>query len=182
MTDEQRMHTSKFLSYVLRHRPDEIGIELSDAGWVDVDTLLVNAAEHGHVITPEQLDEVVATNDKQRFEFSEDGSMIRARQGHSVKVDLRYEPTVPPQVLYHGTPERNLESIRQKGLIKGKRHHVHLSENIETTMKVAMRYGKPVLLTIQAAQMHAEGLVFYRTGNRVWLTDHVPEKYIAARE
>lgn len=179
MTNEERVQTSKFLSYILRHRPDEIGLELDRAGWVEVDTLLVRAAEHGQTLTPDELEEVVATNDKQRFELSEDHSMLRARQGHSVTVELGYEPVAPPEILYHGTPERNLPSIREQGLLKGKRHHVHLSESIETTMKVAMRYGRPVLLTIQSARMHAEGLLFYRTGNGVWLTDCVPAKYLA---
>ena len=116
MTNEQRVKTSKFLSYILRHRPDEIGVELDRAGYVDVDLLLVRATEHGHSISDEALEEVVATNDKQRFEFSDDRAMIRARQGHSVQVELGYEPTVPPKTLYHGTADRNLEAIGREGL------------------------------------------------------------------
>ncbi len=174
--------TSKYLSYILRHRPDEIGLELDASGWADVDSLLVCAAEHGHEMSMELLEEVVATNDKQRFEFSEDHATIRARQGHSIKVELGYQPTVPPDVLYHGTADRNIESIKQQGLVKGQRHHVHLSGSQETAMKVGKRYGKPVLLTIASGRMHAEGLVFYRTGNNVWLTDRVPAEYIARPE
>jgi putative RNA 2'-phosphotransferase len=182
MTNDQRVKTSKFLSYVLRHRPDEIGVELDRAGWVDVDLLLVRAGEHGHQISYEELEEVVATNDKQRFEFSEDRAMIRARQGHSVQVELGYEPAVPPESLYHGTAERNLEAIRREGLKRGRRHHVHLSENPKTAISVGQRYGKPVLLSIAAGKMHAAGHVFYRTGNGVWLTDAVPADYVAGGE
>lgn len=179
MTSDQRTNISKLLSYILRHRPEDIGVELDRAGWVDVDLLLVRAEEHGHALSYEELEEVVATNDKQRFEFSDDRAMIRARQGHSVQVELGYEPTVPPETLYHGTADRNLESIRREGLTKGQRHHVHLSENAKTAINVGQRYGKPVLLTIAAGKMHADGHVFYRTGNGVWLTDTVPAAYIA---
>ena len=181
MNQNESIQTSKYLSYILRHRPDEIGLDLDTAGWADVDSLLVCSADHGREISLELLEEVVASNDKQRFEFSEDHAMIRARQGHSIKVELGYQPTVPPDVLYHGTAERNLESIRQQGLLKGKRHHVHLSGNQETAMKVGKRSGKPVLLTIASGRMHGDGLVFYRTGNNVWLTDRVPAEYITVR-
>ncbi|HPD29785.1 MAG TPA: RNA 2'-phosphotransferase [Phycisphaerae bacterium] len=178
MNSEEKKRTSKFLSYVLRHRPDEIGLELDRAGWVSVDVLLVQCEAHGRPISWEQLEEVVLTNDKQRFEFSDDQAMIRARQGHSIKVDLGYVPVEPPEVLYHGTAVHNLESIRDKGLLKGKRHHVHLSAETVMTLKVASRYGKPVLLKIDARKMHQDGHVFYRTGNNVWLTDHVPPEYL----
>lgn len=178
MTHEERKTKSKFLSYVLRHRPDEIGLELDQAGWVSVDILLIQCEEHGRLITREQLEEVVATSDKQRFEFSGDKAMIRARQGHSIAVELGYEPVEPPQVLYHGTAAHNLGSIRVQGLVKGRRHHVHLSAETGMTMKVAARHGKPVLLAIHAERMHRDGHVFYRTGNNVWLTDHVPRTYL----
>ena len=178
MTEDERKTRSKFLSYVLRHRPDEIGIELDRAGWAPVDVLLVQCDEYGRSMTWEELEEVVATNDKQRFEFSDDRAMIRARQGHSIQVDLGYEPMEPPAVLYHGTARRNLETIRFQGLLKGRRHHVHLSTDTRMTLKVAARHGPPVLITIDAGSMQRDGFVFYRTGNQVWLTDHVPVRYL----
>ncbi len=123
---------SKFLSFVLRHRPQAIGITLDAEGWVAVDELLAAAARHGQSVTRQQVEEVVATNDKQRFSFSADGRRIRANQGHSVEVDLGLVPVEPPELLYHGTVERFLDSIRQEGLVRGKRHHVHLSADRET--------------------------------------------------
>jgi putative RNA 2'-phosphotransferase len=170
---------SKNLSYVLRHRPDSIGIELSAAGWIEVDVLLAALARDGKSVSPDVLRTVVAENDKQRFEFSEDGRQIRARQGHSTTVELGYEPATPPAVLYHGTATRFLDSILGQGLIKGKRHHVHLSINQETMIQVGTRHGKPVLLKIDAAKMHKDGHEFFVTGNQVWLTDHVPPEYIS---
>ena len=179
MSPKELTQKSKFLSYVLRHRPDEISITLDRAGWVSVDVLLENCARSGHTITDDQLLLIVQANDKKRFEFSADRSMIRARQGHSATVDLGYEPMVPPAVLFHGTAERNLPSIREKGLLKGKRHHVHLSVDYETATKVGQRYGKPVVISVEAEKMHQDNHVFYCTGNNVWLTAHVPAKYLA---
>jgi len=179
MQSKQLKQISKSLSYVLRHRPDSVGIELETGGWIAVEALLSAFAQAGSPLTVESLREVVATSDKQRFELSDDGSRIRARQGHSVPIELGYEPATPPVVLYHGTAERNLNSILEKGLIKGRRHHVHLSTNRQTMIQVAMRHGKPVLLAVQAGQMHADGHAFFVTRNNVWLTEHVPPKYIA---
>lgn len=179
MNTEQLKRISKSLSYVLRHRPDSIGIELEPGGWIAVDTLLVAMRESGHRLSVDLLQQVVAENDKQRFELSEDGSQIRARQGHSVEVDLQYEPAIPPSVLYHGTATRFLDSILAQGLLKGRRQHVHLSTNQQTMIQVALRHGKPVLLAIESGQMHAAGHAFFVTGNHVWLTDHVPPQYLA---
>ena len=172
---------SKFLSLVLRHQPDKIGITLDESGWTPVGALLSACAEHGFHLTPEELREVVATSDKQRFAFSPDGELIRASQGHSVKIELGYEPALPPPVLYHGTAERNLPSIKERGLLKGRRHHVHLSETIETALAVGARYGKPVALTIESERMRRDGLIFYLSANGVWLTDHVPASHIVRR-
>ncbi|HEX2474926.1 MAG TPA: RNA 2'-phosphotransferase [Lacipirellulaceae bacterium] len=169
---------SKSLCYVLRHRPDSVGIALGNGGWVAVDDLLAAFKRSGKPLTRDVLEVVVAENDKQRFEFSEDRSRIRARQGHSAKVDLKYQPATPPDVLYHGTATKNLDSIFQNGLIKGRRHHVHMSTNRETMVQVAMRHGKPVVLAIDAKQMSVDGHEFFVTGNHVWLTEHVPQKYI----
>lgn len=169
---------SKFLSLVLRHKPEVIGVQLDDAGWIDVDVLLTACATHGKPLSREQLALIVETSDKQRFAFNEDRSRIRANQGHSVDVDLGYRAQTPPQHLYHGTASRFIESIKTGGLIKGKRHHVHLTTNQETARNVGGRYGSPAILTIDAATMHAEGIEFFVSDNGVWLTDHVPARYI----
>jgi putative RNA 2'-phosphotransferase len=173
------VRTSKFLSLVLRHKPNQIGINLDPAGWVRVDELLKACQDHGFNITRADLDEVVKTNDKKRFAFSDDGQLIRANQGHSVKVDLGYQPLVPPEILYHGTADRFLSSIKEIGLVKGKRHHVHLSEDLNTAMKVGKRHGQVVVLTVQSRLMHRDGFVFFKSENGVWLTDHVPVSYLS---
>ena len=170
--------TSKFLSLVLRHRPDVIGITLDAGGWVPVEDLLAACAQHGRAISREQLNVVVRTNDKQRFAFSADGSRIRANQGHSLPIDLGLVSVEPPELLYHGTVPRFLESIRQEGLTKGNRHHVHLSPDVETATKVGQRRGRPVVLVIEAGRMFRDGHKFYQSENGVWLTDAVPPGYI----
>lgn len=169
---------SKFLSLVLRHQPQTIGITLDPEGWVAVDELLAAAARHGQAISEDQLDEVVWTNDKQRFSFSPDGSMIRANQGHSVEVNLHLEPVKPPELLLHGTVERFLASIREQGLVRGKRHHVHLSADHETAVRVAQRHGRPVILVIEAGRMHRDGRQFFQSANGVWLTETVPPAHL----
>ena len=178
MNTDQATRTSKFLSLVLRHQPEKIGIRLDEAGWVAVDELLAGCGRAGHAITPDQLREIVRTSDKQRFALSDDGTRIRANQGHSVEVELGYEPATPPEVLYHGTAERFLASIRQQGLLKGARHHVHLSERVEAAAAVGRRHGQLVLLEVRAGAMHRKGITFYRTPNGVWLTDAVPAAYL----
>lgn len=172
------MHVSKFLSYVLRHRPDEIGIELDPQGWISIERLLEASAEHREPISREELDYVVEHNNKRRFAVSEDGLRIRASQGHSTEVDLGYEPAEPPEVLYHGTADRNLESIRRDGLLKGRRHHVHLSSEEATARNVGQRHGRPVVLRVRAGEMGRAGLAFYVSANGVWLTETVPPAYI----
>lgn len=174
MTPEETKKKSKFLSLVLRHDPSRIGIQPDGAGWVSVSELLAALQAHRRGMSRAQLEEVVATNDKQRFAFSPDGLRIRASQGHSIDVDLGYEPMTPPPVLYHGTPERNVASILEKGLLKGERHHVHLSADVATASKVGERRGRPVILEINAGAMAARGVPFFRSANGVWLVDHVP--------
>jgi putative RNA 2'-phosphotransferase len=169
---------SKFLSLVLRHEPEKIGIVLDANGWVAVDELLAAAAKAGVVLTLESLRRVVETNDKKRFAFSEDGRRIRASQGHSVEVDLDLAPTVPPEHLFHGTATRFLEPIRAEGLRPQSRRHVHLSPDEETAVKVGMRHGKPVVLQVAAGRMQREGHVFYLSANGVWLTENVPPEYL----
>ena len=175
---DRTIKTSKFLSLVLRHQPEKIGISLDDEGWVSVQELLQAFAAYGFRLTLAELQEVVRTNDKQRFSFSPDGLYIRASQGHSVRVELGYEPCAPPPTLYHGTAERFIASIKQQGLLKGRRHHVHLSEQQETAKAVGSRYGKPVVLKIASDEMQRNDYRFFRSANGVWLTEHVPVEYI----
>jgi len=170
---------SKYLSLVLRHKPDAAGVTLDAEGWVDVEDLLAGAARHGRSFTRAELEEVVQTSDKQRFALSPDAQRIRANQGHSVSVELGLESEMPPEVLYHGTVERFLESIMTMGLEKGSRQHVHLSLDVETANRVGSRRGEPVILQIAAASMHADGFRFFCSANGVWLTERVPPQYIS---
>jgi putative RNA 2'-phosphotransferase len=169
---------SKFLSLVLRHKPEKIGLTLDQTGWALVSELLDACKAAGFSITPEELEEVVRTSDKQRFAFSDDRLMIRANQGHSIAVKLDYQALAPPAVLYHGTATRFLDSIKEQGLLKGKRHHVHLSSDEATAIKVGSRHGKPIVLLIESGRMYQDGLVFYQSANGVWLTEHIPTAYI----
>lgn len=180
MQEGQLKNYSKFMSLVLRHDPGKIGIELDDAGWTSVDGLLRQAKTHRRAkgLTREILQLVVDTNDKKRFEFSDDGLRIRARQGHSVQVELGDEPQEPPECLYHGTPEKFVVAIRSGGLLKMSRHAVHLSPDYETATRVGSRRGKPVIIKVRALVMHQDGYEFRLTGNGVWYTDHVPTDYL----
>jgi putative RNA 2'-phosphotransferase len=178
MNEKDITHISKLLSLVLRHKPDTIGITLNEQGWTDVDILLQQLNKHGHRVTLSMLQQVVETNTKKRFSFNEDGRRIKANQGHSVEVELALEAKEPPSILYHGTAERSLDSIMKTGLDRRERHHVHLSENKDTAIDVGRRYGKPVLLVIDSNEMYKDGYQFYVTANNVWLTDHVPVKYL----
>ncbi|MEM7535987.1 MAG: RNA 2'-phosphotransferase [Chloroflexota bacterium] len=175
---KQIIRYSKFLSLVLRHRPEQIGIALDSQGWVGIDTLLAAANQHGVALNRESLETVVTENNKQRFRISDDGQRIRASQGHSVQIDLQLEPVTPPDTLYHGTAQRFLDSIRASGLQSRNRQHVHLSADEQTATNVGQRHGKPVVLIINAGTMAEDGIVFYRSDNGVWLTDAVPIRYI----
>jgi putative RNA 2'-phosphotransferase len=169
---------SKFLSLVLRHQPETIGITLDSAGWIAVEDLLAALATHGRALSRTDLDEIVRTSDKQRFALSPDGQRIRANQGHSLEVELEHAPGVPPEFLYHGTAAQFLPAIRELGLCKMQRHHVHLSAETETTLQVGARRGRPILLIIRAGEMHRAGHAFFLTPNHVWLTDQVPPEFI----
>ena len=178
MNEKERRNKSKFLSLVLRHKPETIGISLDEAGWTDIDKLLSALERNGKSMSRMMLEEIVSTNDKQRFSFSEDGSRIRANQGHSIEIELGYEEAIPPPILYHGTPQQFVESIFREGLKKMKRHHVHLHVDVATSTAVGQRRGKPVLLQVKALEMQQAGHQFFVTPNEVWLTDHVPIEYL----
>jgi putative RNA 2'-phosphotransferase len=169
---------SRFLSYLLRHRPGAIGLELDGAGWARIDDLVRLTASGREPFTRELILEIVRTNDKQRFAVSSDGERIRANQGHSIDVDLGLAPCEPPAVLYHGTAERFLASIRDEGLRKRSRQHVHLSADHATAVVVGARHGTAVVLVVDAAAMRAEGIEFFRAGNGVWLVDAVPPRFL----
>ncbi len=175
---DELTRTSKFLSFVLRHKPEAIGLTLDANGWADVEELIRRANETGEPLTRELLERVVADNDKQRFILSEDGTRIRANQGHSVAIDLALTPVEPPDVLFHGTATRFLDSIRTHGLRPGGRQHVHLSADESTATKVGQRHGKPVVLRVRAGAMWAVGHAFFLSANGVWLTDCVPTEFL----
>ena len=169
---------SKFLSLILRHKPEAIGIELDENGWTDVEGLLQKMNSNGLGVDMALLEFVVDTNDKKRFCFNGDKTKIRASQGHSVSVDVELQLTVPPNVLYHGTAERFCESIMQSGLLKQSRNHVHLSADMDTAIAVGKRHGSPAVLKVDAGAMHKAGYEFYISANNVWLTDGVPAEYL----
>jgi putative RNA 2'-phosphotransferase len=170
---------SKYLSKHLRHQPGRIGLALDEGGWVEIDALLAAAAAHGFRISRDELDHVVATNDKKRFAIA--GTRIRASQGHSVDVDLGLPPATPPAFLFHGTVVRNLDAIRAEGLRPMNRHDVHLSPDRETATRVGARRGRPVVLTVDAGAMHRDGHVFRISANGVWLTEAEPPRYLRFR-
>ncbi|HEU4543461.1 MAG TPA: RNA 2'-phosphotransferase [Jiangellaceae bacterium] len=167
---------SRFLSYVLRHRPDTIGVNLDEGGWIAIETLLAALAEHGRPITRDMINQLAAGTNKQRFEIRND--RIRAAQGHSIQVDLHLPPVAPPPLLYHGTVERYLARIRQEGLQPRSRTHVHLSADPHTAAAVGARRGRPTVLIVDAAGMHRHGFTFYQAANGVWLTKHVPPRWL----
>ena len=177
-TNKELTTISKFMSLVLRHQPRHIGLELDGAGWAGIDDLLARAAAAGRAITRDQLNEVVATSDKRRFALSDDGTRIRANQGHSIDVDLGLAPLPPPESLFHGTASRFVDSILATGLERRSRHHVHLTESATTAEAVGRRYGQLVMLRIASGAMAAQGHVFFRSANDVWLVESVPPRFI----
>ena len=178
-SERSLVSTSKFLSLVLRHRPEAIGVELDPEGWLEINALIRQAGKQGRELSPELIEEVVASNDKQRFAISEDGTRIRANQGHSIRnVELDLTAVEPPSILFHGTVEKFLGSIRDQGLKKRNRNHVHLSADRETAVTVGSRRGKPVILKVRALEMHQDGHEFFLSANGVWLTETVPASYL----
>jgi len=178
MERNRRIKVSKYLSKHLRHQPQKLGLQLETGGWIDVDVLLQACAQNQFPISRTELTEVVNQNDKQRFAFNDSRNKIRANQGHSIDIDLQLEPQNPPDLLFHGTGEKSVAIILDQGLKKMRRHHVHLSDNMETAHRVGSRHGRPAIFIIDAAAMVAAGFTFYCSANGVWLADRIPPKYL----
>ena len=176
---DRNKNTSKFISLILRHKPEMIGITLDEHGWADVRELIdgINQSE-GHTLDMEILEEIVQTDEKQRYSFNEDHTLIRANQGHSISVDVELEEKTPPDILWHGTGEKYVASIDAQGLIPKSRLYVHLSSDKETARKVGSRHGRPVIYEIDCQQMSADGYRFFESANHVWLTKQVPVRYL----
>lgn len=177
LSKEKENQLSKYVSYILRHNPEEIGIQLDEQGWTNV-IEFIKKSQSKYVFNLEDLKQVVENNNKKRFEFSHDGQQIRAQQGHTVEIDLKLPNVEPPKELYHGTATRFLESIKKEGLKPMSRHDVHLSFNKTTAEKVGERHGKVIVLIIDTEKMYQEGFKFQCTANNVWLTKEVPIRYI----
>ena len=169
--------TSKYISLILRHKPETIGITLDEHGWADVGELISGIAKT-HKMNMDILEEIVSTDEKQRYSFNDDKTKIRANQGHSIQVDVELEEMRPPEILWHGTGEKFTGSIDEQGLIPKSRLYVHLSKDEETAFKVGTRHGKPVLYIVKAKEMFKDGYKFYLSENGVWLTKEVPVKYL----
>lgn len=171
---------SKFLSLVLRHKPEIIGLTLNKQGWAEVNTLVDLVQQKGIRLNHSILEQIVINNDKKRFSFNEDKSKIRANQGHSIAVNLNLVSRKPPEYLFHGTAAKFIESIYSLGLLRRKRNHVHLSSDEFAAIKVGKRHGTPIVLKIRAEEMYYAGHSFYLSENQVWLTNHVPPEYISS--
>lgn len=170
--------TSRYISLILRHKPETIGITLDEHGWADVDELIAGVSRT-HPLTMELLEEIVRTDEKQRYSFNGDKTLIRANQGHSIPVDVELPELEPPAILYHGTGQKYVPSIDRQGLLPKSRLYVHLSADEDTAAKVGRRHGLPVVYTVQAGKMSEDGYLFYRSVNGVWLTKEVPIEYLA---
>lgn len=182
INDKQLTQISKFLSLILRHQPETIGIQLDQNGWADVQILLEKANNYGIKFDREILNHIVATNPKKRFAFNDTADKIRASQGHSVEIELGYTNQKPPEILYHGTGEKSVQSILETGLERRSRQHTHLSGDIETAIKVGQRHGKPFVFKVLAEQMYNDNFQFFISDNGVWLTDNVPVRYLKKNE
>ena len=180
MTEKQMLSCSKFISLVLRHKPEAIGITLDAYGWADTNALINGMNKAGHSVSMDDIEKIVRLDEKQRYIFNDGQTKIRASQGHSIPVDVGLSESVPPDVLYHGTAARYLESIQESGLLPQNRLYVHLSKDTETAAKVGQRHGKPIVLEVDAAGMIRDGFTFYLSDNNVWLTKQVPANYLSA--
>lgn len=172
---------SKYISLILRHKPEVIGITLDEHGWANVDELINGINNSGNDINMEILEEIVRTDNKQRYSFNEDKTLIRANQGHSIPVDVELTEIEPPEFLYHGTGQKYVDSIDKKGLIPKSRLYVHLSKDEETAINVGQRHGEPVVYIVKSKEMFNDGYDFYCSVNGVWLTKAVPIKYLVKK-
>ena len=179
MNEEKRIRCSKFLALILRHQPESVGLTLEPEGWAPLDDVLAACRRKNRGLTRSELDELLALDEKKRYSLDETRTKIRANQGHSTAVELTFEERTPPTLLYHGTVDRFLASIFEQGLMPGSRHHVHLTENLETAQKVGARRGKPMILTINAEAMAQAGHRFYISDNDVWLAETVPPEFMS---
>ncbi len=177
MKDSTLIQTSKFISLILRHKPEAIGITLDEHGWASVPELIAGV-NRTHPLDMERLERIVAEDEKQRYSFNEDKTLIRANQGHSIPVDVELAEAAPPEVLYHGTGEKFIASIDAQGLVPKSRLYVHLSKDVETATKVGARHGRPVVYEVASGRMHRAGLAFFLSANGVWLTKGVPPDYL----
>ena len=177
MREYSMKSTSKFLSLILRHKPAVIGITLDEHGWANVDELIAGIGK-SRKFDLQMLEQIVDEDEKQRYAFNEDKTLIRANQGHSIPVDVELEQKAPPEILYHGTGEKYVDRIDQEGLRPMSRLYVHLTDSLETAKKVGARHGKPVVYVVQAEQMQKEGYVFYLSANNVWLTKRIPASFL----
>lgn len=179
MSDQNHTETSKFLSYVLRHKPEDLALAVDSEGWVCLDELIEKSKKKGIILTKEIIDSIIEDSSKKRFSFSQDGKRIRALQGHSTPaVDIEYEEIQPPQILYHGTAQKFILAIKEQGLKAGSRHYVHLSATPEVAKEVGQRHGKAVVLTIKSLEMYRKDFKFFQAENGVWLTKSVPVEFI----
>lgn len=169
---------SKYMSLILRHKPDVIGIELDEHGWANVNDLISGIEKDNHGFNFELLEEIVRSDSKQRYSFNDDKSLIRANQGHSVNVDVELKEKEPPEYLYHGTGEKYVKFINQDGLIPKSRLYVHLSKDIKTAENVGKRHGKEIIYRINSGRMYRNGYKFYLSENGIWLTKEASVKYL----
>lgn len=172
---------SKFLSLILRHSPEEIGLELDANGWAEISDIIEKSAQTIK-LNGVAIKEVIASSDKQRFKISNDGLRVRANQGHSIKIDLELQPVSPPKSLYHGTAYQFVDSISRDGLLRGARQYVHLSSNVEVARFVGQRHGKPIVLQVDSGSMSKQGFSFLLSDNNVWLTEHVPSEFLIRQD
>lgn len=179
---KDKVQISRFLSYILRHAPESIGLSLDAQGWGEISQLILLTQKKGTPLTLELINDVVKTNNKKRFAISEDGLFIRAVQGHSLKTTVAYQAITPPKILYHGTATRFIDSIFNQGLIPNGRQYVHLSQDYKTAVNVGNRHGKAVVLIVDSEKMFSEGFEFYQSDNGVWLTLFVPVNYLKIEE
>lgn len=172
---------SKLIAYILRHRPDEFGLPMDGHGWVDADAL-VKAVSSRYEFDRKTLEHIVATDEKKRYSFNDDGTLIRANQGHSVQVDVGLKEVIPPDTLYHGTGRKYVDGIMSLGLLPKSRLYVHLSGDIDTAMNVGSRHGEPVVFEVNAKKMREDGHLFWISENDVWLARAVPVQYLKVKE